>query len=254
MTSPSSSSWAGKDAGFPKDYDCKTDMLDSNGKNMIDPLTKQPKFQFNLTDPFKCPFAPDAKCVFADKIFNEDTYETLDILDGMANASNNKLKINQKYVTCVNSDNDGNINITNPTNPTTVKVYEYNIIVPHHKEANVFDTRTYIVNPAQCGLVNFSDMIDTSDNNNPKVNKLYFTGTKGNKPNFTDVTDDYLYNELGLVNMNDQGNSKFYTDLCNGTRASGANNPGANVKVTVGGGTNATSATSAISGITGLSS
>jgi len=211
-------------------YQCKSMMTDDKGKPMLDPNTKQPKFQFDLSDPFKCPFAPDAKCIFADKIFNEDTYSTLDLLDGMAEAQNNSLKMKQKYVSCVNSDTDGNVIISNTTNPTTVKVFEYTISVPHHKDPTTIDKRTYIVNPSQCGLMNFSEMINTTTIDDiPTLNRNYFTSSKGNKPMFTDVTDDYLYTELNIINVNDQANGKAYSDIC--TRATGSR-PAAEYKVT----------------------
>ena len=132
----------------------------------------------------------------------------------------------QNYVSCVNSDTDGNILISNTTNPTNVKVYEYSVTIPHHKDPTMTDKRTYIVNPNQCGLMDFSEMITpNSSNNDATLNKLYFTGTKSTKPTFIDVTDDYLYNELQMINTNDQANGKLYTDLCS---RSGSNNNGMN--------------------------
>jgi predicted protein tyrosine phosphatase len=85
------------------------------------------------------------------------------------------------------------------------------------------DRRTYIVNPSQCGLMNFSEMINnTTNTDSPTINRNYFTSSKGNKPMFTDVTDDYLYTELDLINMNDQANGKAYNEICSKAPASKA--------------------------------
>ena len=65
-------------AGFSREYNCKAYLTDANGREITDPITRQPKFHFDLSDPFTCPFSPDAICVFADKIYNEDDNETLD--------------------------------------------------------------------------------------------------------------------------------------------------------------------------------
>jgi hypothetical protein len=207
-------------------YKCRSYMLDNNGNKIVDPSTNQNKFQFDLSNPFKCPFSPDAKCVFADKMFNEDddtTHNLMTLLADKDEAVRNRIVMKQNYVSCVNSDSDGNILITNATNPTNVKVYEYSVTVPHHKDPNMTDKRTYIVNPSQCGLMDFSEMITPNpDNTDAILNKLYFTGTKSTKPTFIDVTDDYLYNGLQMINTNDQANGKLYSEIC--SRAGSGNN------------------------------